>query len=202
MAMTQSQSEAMAQAEMLAMQKALAAKPKTGVAGPEMPVMGRLPELSSKQKLANKKELDAKIRANQPAPKPVQKPLPMPTQKPLPMPTPGTLPSKSANAPIEQVEIYKANKMAAMPQTKIPQANTVPNAQMAAMQKMPQPGTVPPANSMPMAPPSTSGVPAMKRGGRVRGQSEAKFSSGGSVSSASRRGDGCATQGKTRGKFV
>ena len=36
-----------------------------------------------------------------------------------------------------------------------------------------------------------------KHGGRVK-----KYASGGSVSSASKRADGCATKGKTRGKFV
>ena len=36
-----------------------------------------------------------------------------------------------------------------------------------------------------------------KRGGDVK-----KYASGGSVSSASKRADGCATKGKTRGKFV
>jgi len=39
--------------------------------------------------------------------------------------------------------------------------------------------------------------PTMRRGGRVK-----KKASGGSVSSASKRADGCAVKGKTRGKFV
>jgi len=39
--------------------------------------------------------------------------------------------------------------------------------------------------------------PTMRRGGRVK-----KKASGGSVSSASKRADGCAQRGKTRGKFV
>ena len=34
------------------------------------------------------------------------------------------------------------------------------------------------------------------------GKATKKFRSGGSVSSASKRADGCATKGKTRGKFV
>jgi len=38
---------------------------------------------------------------------------------------------------------------------------------------------------------------AMRRGGAVK-----RYASGGSVSSASKRGDGCATKGKTKGKFV
>jgi hypothetical protein len=39
--------------------------------------------------------------------------------------------------------------------------------------------------------------PAMKRGGAVK-----KMAKGGSVSSASKRADGCATKGKTKGRFV
>ena len=42
----------------------------------------------------------------------------------------------------------------------------------------------------------TSGRAAYKRGGKVK-----KMSSGGSVSSASKRADGIATKGKTRGKM-
>jgi hypothetical protein len=37
----------------------------------------------------------------------------------------------------------------------------------------------------------------MKKGGKVK-----KMAKGGSVSSASKRGDGCATKGKTKGRFV
>jgi hypothetical protein len=40
-------------------------------------------------------------------------------------------------------------------------------------------------------------VDGMKSGGRVK-----KYASGGSVSSASKRADGCATKGKTKGRFV
>jgi hypothetical protein len=40
-------------------------------------------------------------------------------------------------------------------------------------------------------------VDGMRSGGRVK-----KYASGGSVSSASKRADGCAVKGKTRGKFV
>jgi len=40
-------------------------------------------------------------------------------------------------------------------------------------------------------------VDGMRSGGRVK-----KYSGGGSTSSASKRADGCATKGKTRGKFV
>ena len=40
-------------------------------------------------------------------------------------------------------------------------------------------------------------VDGMRSGGRVK-----KYASGGSVSSASKRADGCATKGKTKGRFV
>jgi hypothetical protein len=144
-----------------------------------------------------------------------------------------------APRPMEQVEIDKAKQLAAIPQPYMPQANTVPNPQMAAMQKMPQPGTVPPANAIPMAPsnpggpssglgsggpgaipmaPSNPGgpssglgrtaqlgsqnIPLMKRGGKVRNKPAAKFSSGGSTSKASSRGDGIAQRGKTKGRYI
>ena len=40
------------------------------------------------------------------------------------------------------------------------------------------------------------------RGVFKRGGSTKKYASGGSVSSASKRADGCATKGKTKGRFV
>ena len=122
-----------------------------------------------------------------------------------------------APRPMEQVEIDKAKQLAAIPQPYMPQANTVPNPQMAAMQKMPQPGTVPPANAIPMAPSNPGGpssglgrtaqlgsqnIPLMKRGGKVRNKPAAKFSSGGSTSKASSRGDGIAQRGKTKGRYI
>ena len=42
-----------------------------------------------------------------------------------------------------------------------------------------------------------AGAPMMRKGGKVK-----KMAKGGSVSSASKRADGCATKGKTRGKLV
>ena len=47
-----------------------------------------------------------------------------------------------------------------------------------------------------MAPVSLTSA-AMKKGGKVK-----KMAKGGKVSSASKRGDGCATKGKTKGRFV
>jgi len=43
--------------------------------------------------------------------------------------------------------------------------------------------------------------PGMKRGGAVKTKQPTKFASGGSVSSASKRGDGIAQRGKTKGKM-
>jgi len=40
-------------------------------------------------------------------------------------------------------------------------------------------------------------MPAMKKGGKVK-----KYAKGGSVSSASKRADGCATKGKTKGRMI
>lgn len=44
----------------------------------------------------------------------------------------------------------------------------------------------------------------MRKGGKVKKKPMAakKMAKGGSVSSASKRGDGCATKGKTKGRFV
>ena len=44
-------------------------------------------------------------------------------------------------------------------------------------------------------------VPGMKRGGAVRKKPQTKFASGGSVGGASRRGDGIAQRGKTKGRM-
>lgn len=45
-------------------------------------------------------------------------------------------------------------------------------------------------------------APAMKRGGSVKGQSKSGFSYGGSLAKASKRGDGIAQRGKTKGRMV
>jgi len=42
-----------------------------------------------------------------------------------------------------------------------------------------------------------AGGPGMKKGGKVK-----KMAKGGSTGSASKRADGCAQRGKTKGKFV
>ncbi len=44
--------------------------------------------------------------------------------------------------------------------------------------------------------------PAPKKGGKYKGGTIKKMAGGGSTGSASKRADGCAVKGKTRGKFV
>ena len=62
------------------------------------------------------------------------------------------------------------------------------------------PAPVTPAPVAPTAPPPGS-FQAMKKGGKVK-KTIKQYVSGGSVSSASKRGDGCAIRGKTRGRNV
>ena len=58
------------------------------------------------------------------------------------------------------------------------------------------PAPVPANLGMVVAP---SPPPAFRKGGKVTKKPVKKFAKGGTVSSASKRGDGCATKGKTRG---
>ena len=187
MAMTPAQQKAMAEAAMASRQMEELARPRSGKPGPFMPVVGDMPELSPAEKAAYKKEMDAKIKARQPAVKPKPAPAPrVPAARKF-----DAQPAKRAPVPMEQVEIDKANKLAAMPQS-----------------KMPQPGTMPQAAAKPMMTPTTAGptavptAPAMKRGGKVRDKSSEKFSSGGSTGQASKRGDGIAQRGKTKGRYI
>ena len=46
---------------------------------------------------------------------------------------------------------------------------------------------------------SPENVDGMKRGGKAKAK---KYAKGGKVSTASKRADGCATKGKTKGRFV
>lgn len=57
-----------------------------------------------------------------------------------------------------------------------------------------------PSRLQPMAPQLPMDMPPaapMKKGGAVK-----KYAKGGSVSSASKRADGCATKGKTKGRII
>ena len=58
---------------------------------------------------------------------------------------------------------------------------------------------------MPMKPGAPTGAPVamMKKGGKAKAKAPVKkMASGGKVSSASSRGDGCATKGKTKGRMI
>ena len=65
---------------------------------------------------------------------------------------------------------------------------------------MPTPTPVP--TPMPTPVQNVIEPPGMKRGGAVRNKPQTKFSSGGSVGSASKRGDGIAQRGKTKGRMI
>ncbi|NBW18620.1 MAG: hypothetical protein EBR82_62665 [Caulobacteraceae bacterium] len=64
----------------------------------------------------------------------------------------------------------------------------------AAAAPRPMPPAPPAGGGAPMPP---AGGPGMKKGGKVK-----KMAKGGSTGSASKRADGCAQRGKTKGKFV
>jgi len=70
------------------------------------------------------------------------------------------------------------------------------NAMRAALAK---PSTPPIAGPLGPRPPA-AGPLGMKKGGKVKAQPVKKMAKGGST--ASKRGDGCATKGKTKGRFV
>ena len=90
------------------------------------------------------------------------------------MPSPGM----GASAP----NAAKADVAAKMAESRAPQ--------------MPSPGGAP--MTTPKAPSQSM---AMRKGGAVRSKPQTKFASGGSVSSASKRGDGIAQRGKTKGRM-
>jgi hypothetical protein len=49
---------------------------------------------------------------------------------------------------------------------------------------------------------SLAGMGALRASGMKKGGTVKKMAKGGSTSSASKRGDGCAIKGKTKGRFV
>ena len=111
---------------------------------------------------------------------------------------------------MEPVEIAKQEaqaKAAAMPKIDkspplIPKGP--PSMPTPPMPKGPPGIPMPPSNPRPgnvTIPAKPTPGAAMKRGGAVRSKPQTKFASGGSVSSASKRGDGIAQRGKTRGRM-
>ena len=74
-------------------------------------------------------------------------------------------------------------------------APTMPSPGMSSPNMAPKPTTLSPGG------PNAFPALGMKRGGAVKTKQPTKFASGGSVSSASKRGDGIAQRGKTKGKM-
>lgn len=162
---------------------------------------------------AKKAAMDAKIKANQPAPKPAPKPMPMPAPDikadidakqaardaiaPRPT-TPAARPTTPAPT-VGNVRNYIQNQLSGSGSSDVALKNAIDAASTKFNQ--PAPSTAPPANARPMAP-TPGGAPAMKKGGSVRNKPAAKFSSGGSTSKASSRGDGIAQRGKTKGRYI
>ena len=219
-----------AEAMLAEMEKAELKSPRTGKPGSDMPLYGKPPELSPEQKAANKKKLDAKIKANQPAPKSPSKPSAPPSSPKSPVKLrPGVdvphtddgfrrmpvddSPYIGVPKPIrpasdtDKMLLAKQAEMSKLPPTMASNAYqpgagkplSSPMNRMGSKSFMPQPTSM---GEMGGGGYGDSGGFAMKRGGKVRDKSEAKFSSGGSTSKASSRGDGIAQRGKTKGRYI
>ena len=119
----------------------------------------------------------------------------------LDIPRPGSMPSQgigntnmAQKGPSEMAaEAYKTYK-AGETRNGVT-APTMPSPGMSSPNIAPKPTALSPGG------PSAFPALGMKRGGAVKAKQPTKFSSGGSVSSASKRGDGIAQRGKTRGKM-
>lgn len=160
--------------------------------------------LDMQKELAAKPPLPASYTTPKPAPKPVIQPAP----KPVPKPGTDKLPQASLtpaqqNAMASQLGLSPSNPNMGMPKsnpnTTLPVGVEKPG--MAAMTPRSNPNST--QTPMPMGKPGTASptLPGMKRGGAVRSKPQTKFASGGSVGSASRRGDGIAQRGKTKGRM-
>ena len=123
-------------------------------------------------------------------PKPVT-PAPVTPVKPV-TPAPVTPPPAPAPAPVTPAPVTPAPAPAPAPAPVTPAPVT------------PAPAPVTPAfNPTSPSPNAPGAFQAMKKGGKVK-KATKKYASGGTVkvSSASRRGDGCAIRGKTRGRNI
>ena len=164
-----------------------AARPRTGVAGPYMPTF-KTPSISPAEKAKQAADLAAKIEANTPVP---ARPTPVkPTSRSL-NPRPPVVqpvPSRSVAPPVDRPGVAVQAKAPPMPMGAGP---TSP----ASLQPQPMPIGPKPMDTM-------KTPPAMKKGGKVKASS---YKSGGNVStasSASKRGDGIAQRGKTKGRML
>ena len=138
--------------------------------------------------------VDLKPKTPPPPVKPTPRVITDPVRPTTPMPVPKTPPP-----PVRSDILTKVNPNSNFQgDTRVPNLNTIGAPMPSGGGGMPAPGT----ENMPMAPSPTGGAFGMKRGGSVRNKPATKFSSGGSVSKASSRGDGIAQRGKTRGKYI
>jgi hypothetical protein len=215
--------QASAIADMLAREKEEAARPRTGKPGPEMPVYGKPPEVSPKEQAARQKELDEKIKANQP-----------------PAPRPGIVPPKVSPEELQKMRqnrdklLQKAQDLRnalkvppppvktgapPMPVRPVPRVITDPVRPAPTSPNVTQ-GLTPIDNNTtatspvrPKPTPSPAPMPAVRGPFNTPdGNFDASkapplppgavYKKGGKVASTSRRGDGIAQRGKTKGKYI
>jgi hypothetical protein len=230
--MTQAQMQAQAMADEAAMQKEMAARPRTGVAGPEMPTFGDQ-SISPVEKAKQAKDLAAKIKANTPSPIPPQQNTPrLPVKPSVPQATPTNTPrlpvkpsvpqatptltidksyygkptSPSLNtrsAVVQSTSSGPVDSRGGYDDSKYVSPSMGAGAGFGSLSTGPQfnpallTGT--PKQTAPLG--AGAGTP-MRKGGKVKASS---YKSGGNVSkasSASRRGDGIAQRGKTKGRMI
>jgi hypothetical protein len=135
------------------------------------------PKLGAKNQAMSPQEMDQRAMDSAKA----QQAKPIAGPAPAPMQTGTPLSAGMSNAPMGNAP------MGNTPMGNAPMATPAP---MGAGAGMGQPATmIQPAPAM------------MRRGGSVKNKQTAKFSSGGSVSKASSRGDGIAQRGKTKGRM-
>ena len=180
-----------------ARQKEDAKNPKTGGPAPEMPVVGGTPNVSPSDKAKYAAEIARKTPQIVPSTRRIQE-----------------QPQASTQSQANVMRDYYASRQRAAQAQPTPTKPIAPPVTPIAPKIITKP-IAPPVT--PIAPkiitdpvqptpststgPSTPMVPSMKRGGAVRSKPQTKFASGGSVGSASRRGDGIAQRGKTKGRM-
>jgi len=104
-----------------------------------------------------------------------------------------------ANASLQQdaVQQQKEAQTQRAAADQLQQQKDAEMAQQAAAARTQQEKNAQIASSLPRMSPSMGRMPPFKSGGAVKG-----YAKGGSVSSASKRADGCAQRGKTKGRII
>ena len=114
--------------------------------------------------------------------------------------TPNVSPADKAKYAAEIAKKMAANK----PVPVVPPKPVVPPVQPKPVEPKPPKIVAPPPVFTPTFSPTEPQTPShfyYKKGGAVRSKPQTKFASGGSVGGASRRGDGIAQRGKTKGRM-